>query len=164
MPGIGTFNLRLSEANSKPTEGTNMFHRDFNSPVKIMKFFFYLTDVGQENGPFTYVQGSNREMPIHWDRYHRWPDKEIESIYGKERVKHLTANVGDMIIGTTNGFHKGLKVQKGRRIMYTINFLVHPEMEGSRIETAKPRFHIRQEDYDKLSATQKPVADFLIRE
>ncbi len=162
-PGIGTFNLRLSEANNNQPSGTNMFHRDFNSPVKILKFFFYLNDVTEENGPFTYVEGSNREMPLHWGSYHRWPDQEIENVYGKDRVKHLTANLGDLLIATTNGFHKGLKLKSGNRTMFTINYLIHPEMEGARVESARPRFHIWQDDFENLPDHKKPVADFLIK-
>jgi len=163
VPGIGTFNLRLSEPTQNPLQGTNMFHRDFNSPVKLMKFFFYLTDVGPENGPFTYVQGSNREVPPNWSRYHRWPDEKIEEIYGADRVKNLTANFGDVIMATTNGFHKGLKIEQGRRIMFTINYLIHPEMEGARVESARPRFGIWTDDFNKLPESKKPVADFLIK-
>jgi len=163
VPGIGTFNLRRSEANGNRVCGTNMFHRDFNSPVKILKFFFYLNDVTEENGPFTYVEGSNREMPLHWDSYHRWPDHEIENVYGKNRIKFVTANVGDLLIGATNGFHKGLKLKNGDRTMFTINYLIHPEMEGSRPETARPRFHIWQDDFENLPDHKKPVADFLIK-
>lgn len=162
VPAIGTCNLRLSEPNDNNVEGTNMFHRDFNSPVKLMKFFFYLTDVGPKNGPFTYVQGSNREMIKNWSDYHRWPDSEIEKHYGKDRIKHLTANVGDVILGTTNGFHKGLKIEEGRRLMFTINFLVHPEIENADIKKEGKRFFIRKEDFDMLGKN-KPVADFLIK-
>tara|TARA_R110000851_G_scaffold45330_3_gene111095 strand:- start:5392 stop:6258 length:867 start_codon:yes stop_codon:yes gene_type:complete len=165
LPALGTCNLRRSFPTSNQAAGTGMFHRDFNSPVKIFKFFIYLDDVKLENGPFTYVEGSNREMPAnpHWSRYHRWPDNEIEKIYGKDRIKHLTADYGDLLMATTNGFHKGLKTQEGERIMFTINYLIHPEIEGGDIRTAKNRFFVKQTRVDSLPDWKKPVADFLIK-
>tara|TARA_R100000008_G_scaffold85492_1_gene75583 strand:+ start:197 stop:1063 length:867 start_codon:yes stop_codon:yes gene_type:complete len=165
LPGLGTCNLRKSFVTHNPPSGTNMFHKDFNSPVKILKFFVYLNDVGLKNGPFTYVEGSNRELPInpHWFKYHRWPDSEIEKVYGKDRIKHLTANYGDLLIATTNGFHKGLKIEEGERTMFTINFLIHPEIEGGDVRTAKNRFYVEQSRVDSLPAWKRPLADFLIK-
>ena len=165
LPGLGTCNLRRSFPTTNQPAGTNMFHRDFNSPVKILKFFVYLNDVKPNNGPFTYVEGSNQEMPAnpHWAQYHRWPDSEIEKIYGKDRIKHLTANYGDLLIATTNGFHKGLKIEEGERTMFTMNFLIHPEIEGGDVRTAKNRFYVKQSRVDDLPEWKKPIADFLIK-
>lgn len=165
LPGLGTCNLRKSFVNQNAPSGTGMFHRDFNSPVKILKFFIYLDDVKLENGPFTYVEGSNRQMPSnpHWSKFHRWSDKDIEKVYGSDRIKYLTANYGDLLIATTNGFHKGLKIQKGERYMFTINYLIHPEIEGGDIRTAKNRFYVKQSSVDALPEWKRPVADFLIK-
>ena len=165
LPGLGTCNLRRSFPTNNQPAGTNMFHRDFNSPVKILKFFVYLNDVKLDNGPFTYVEGSNREMPTspHWSQYHRWPDNEIQKIYGKDRIRYLTANYGDLLMATTNGFHKGLKIQEGERTMLTINYLIHPEIEGGDIRTAKNRFFVKQTRVDSLPKWKRPVADFLIK-
>ena len=165
LPGLGTCNLRRSfPTNNQPT-GTNMFHRDFNSPVKILKFFVYFGDIRLDNGPFTYVEGSNREMPAspHWSQHHRWPDNEIQKIYGKDRIKHLTANYGDLLMATTNGFHKGLKIRKGERTMFTINYLIHPEIDGGDIRTAKNKFYVKQSKVNSLPKWKRPVTDFLIK-
>ena len=62
------------------------------------------------NGPFTYVEGSNSKKPLSpfWLDYHRWSDEQIEQLYGKDKIIPLTANYGDLLIATTNGFHKGM--------------------------------------------------------
>jgi len=165
LPGLGTCNLRKSFVTSNTLSGTSLFHKDFNSPVKILKFFVYLNDVGLKNGPFTYVESSNRELPIqpHWFKYHRWPDSEIEKVYGKDRIKHLTANYGDLLMATTNGFHKGSQIEEGERTMFTINYLIHPEIENGDVSTAKNRFYVEQDMVDNLPAWKRPVADFLIK-
>ncbi len=164
MPGLGTCNLRKSFPTNNPPAGTNMFHRDFNSPVKLLKFFVYLNDVDINNGPFTYVEGSNRQVPAnpHWTQYHRWPDDQIEKVYGKNRIKYLTANYGDLLIATTNGFHKGLQIKQGERTMFTINYLIHPEIEGGNLSKAK-KFYVNQTTVDALPDWKKPVTDFLIK-
>lgn len=162
-PGIGTFNLRKSLANNLPAEGTNLWHRDFNSPVKLLKFFFYLDDVDENNGPFSYVEGSNNKMFEGWWLKHRWFDEELGQIYGHDKLKRLTAKKGDLLIATTNGWHKGEKLVSGTRSMLTINFLIHPELAGGVEQDESKRFKIRQEDFDNLPDWKKPVADFLIK-
>jgi len=161
IPAIGTSNLRQSYANNLPLTGTNLFHRDFNS-TKIMKFFFYLNDVNIDNGPFTYVEGSNKKMFKDWNIKQRWQDKELAEIYGEENIKHVTANVGDLLIGWTNGWHKGEKARKGSRMMLTINFVIHSELADGKEQPLS--FKIKKDFYDSLPEWKKPVADFLIKE
>jgi hypothetical protein len=163
IPGIGTFNLRKSLANNLPAEGTNLWHRDFNSPVKIIKFFFYLNDVDENNGPFSYVEESNNKMFNGWWLKHRWFDEELGQIYGNDKLKRLTAKKGDLLIATTNGWHKGEKLVSGTRSMLTINFLVHPELAGGVEQDESKRFKISQEDFNNLPDWKKPVADFLLK-
>lgn len=163
VPAIGTFNLRRSMANDLPPDGTYLFHRDFNSTVKILKFFFYLNDVNENNGPFTYVEGSNKKMFNGWWRKHRWTEAEMKQIYGDDKIRYLTANVGDVLMARTNGWHKGLKLKEGERTMLTLNYLVHPELASGVSQPPSKRFRIRKEFYDSLPEHKKPVADFLVK-
>ncbi len=176
FPGFGTQNLRYSHSNNSKEFGTCQFHRDFNSPVKVLKFFTYLNDVTMDNGPFTYVEGSHRRLPIGWNSKLRWKDKEIGSLYGADNVKNLTGKYGDLIMATTNGFHKGLPLKSGSRTLFTMNFLVHPELgqnenvdlthDGklTNIDGRNPystRFKVSKEFYEQLSADKKPLYDFM---
>jgi len=166
FPALGTSNLRLSTAEKSESKGTCMFHRDFNSPVKFIKFFTYLNDVTMENGPFTYVEASNREMPVqpHWSTHHRWPDETIESIYGKDRIKNITANYGDLLIATTVGFHKGLQLQKGSRLMLTLNYLVHPELGGQGIYGPPEQPHqVSMETFKSTKHPESGLYDFMTK-
>ena len=178
IPGFGTQNLRYSHSSNSKAFGTCQFHRDFNSPVKVLKFFTYLNDVTMDNGPFTYVEGSHRRLPWDWSRKLRWEDGEIESLYGADSVKNLTGKYGDLIIATTNGFHKGLPLKSGSRTLFTMNFLIHPEL-GQNIDVSKKskdgktlltldgdcpyskRFKISKEFYEQLSDDKKPLYDFM---
>jgi len=163
-PALGTTNMRLSTAQEGPPAGTNMFHKDFNSPVRFIKFFTYFNDVAMNNGPFTYVHGSNRELPSnpHWASAHRWPDEAIENIYGLEKIKNLTANYGDLIIATTNGFHKGLNLQEGSRLMLTLNYVIHPELGGQGFAEPPQKLHpVKNETYQNLNENNKYLYDFV---
>ncbi len=164
LPSLGTTNLRLSTSELSKEAGTCMFHRDFNSPVKLIKFFTYFNDVTMENGPFTYVESSNRQMPSspHWSTQHRWPNEPIEELYGKERIINLTANYGDLLIATTNGWHKGLPLQQGQRLMLTLNYIVHPELGGSGIHgPPQPSHRVSRELFDTIPEAKRGVYDYV---
>ena len=155
LPAIGTVNMKKTKLNNHQPADALLYHSDSNS-IKFLKFFFYLNDVDIDGGPFTYIQGSHKKKFFGWQEKYRWSDNEIEGAYGKESVKHLTANVGDLIICNVTGFHKGLKPRNKERTMYTVNYTIHPEYW-------KPiTFKIRKEDYERLSEEKKPVADFLL--
>ena len=177
FPGFGTQNLRYSDSINSRAAGTCQFHRDFNSPVKVLKFFTYLNDVTMDNGPFTYVEGSHRRIPADWGDKLRWENNEIETLYGATNVKNLTGKYGDLIIATTNGFHKGLPLKSDSRTLFTMNFLVHHEVgqtksvsgglhrlmdyyEGGDSPYSK-RFKISKEFYEQLSDDKKPLYDFM---
>ena len=161
IPGIGTTNLRLSRANNLEPAGTNMYHRDFNS-IKFIKFFTYLNDVSIDGGPFTYVEGSNSKLPQNWQFCHRWSDTQIEKLYGQDSVKPLTANYGDLIACTTNGFHKGALLEKGERLMLTLNYATHVELGDPGIYgVPNPRHQILKETYESTKDDKKALYDFM---
>ncbi|MGH2349902.1 MAG: phytanoyl-CoA dioxygenase family protein, partial [bacterium] len=134
MPAIGGLNLRKSYVNDIPEFDTLYFHVDPNSP-KFLKFFFYLNDVDINGGPFCYVRGSHRKRFRGWSGKGRWTPEEIERAYGKENMIYLTANVGDMIVADTNGFHRGTKVVSRDRVMLTVDYVIHQEFYGTQDES-----------------------------
>jgi hypothetical protein len=156
MPAIGTLNLRKSFANNLPDAQTTLFHCDRNSPY-MLKFFLYLDDVEEiDDGPFTYVEGSAYDKPIGWLENHRVPDKEIERIYGKEKIKPLTAKKGDVLTAITTGYHKGQKVVSKDRTMLTLNFVCGPEDWS-----AESYIDIKPETCRKIGQRNEPLIDFM---
>lgn len=155
-PAVGTFNLRKTFVNTLPDQATQLYHCDKNS-IKLLKFFVYLNDVGPFDGPLTIVEGSHRRKPDTWESKYRWTDKEIEELY-PGLVRNIEAKAGDLIIGATTGFHKGLKPIANERSMLTVNYTIHPE-------NWKPiTFKMRQADYLGLPEEKKPLTDFLRKE
>jgi len=156
VPAIGTLNLRKSFANDLNSENTTMYHVDPNSPY-FFKAFVYLKDVlSPEDGPFTYVEGSVNNKPDNLLERYRWEDQDIESFYGKDKIKHLTGKKGDIIIAMTNGFHKGQKCTKNDRELLTIDYVCHPDSWNT-----KSHMSISNESFLNLPLTKVPMADFL---
>lgn len=155
VPAIGGCNLRKSFVNDIAEFDTLHFHADPNSP-KFLKYFFYLNDVDLNGGPFCYVRGSHHERFRGWRSKYRWTHEEIARVYGEERIVHLTANRGDMVIADTNGFHRGTKVRSADRLMLTIDYVIHTEFDG-----AQAPFKIGERAHAALSAKQQAAADLL---
>ena len=157
IPSLGTFNLKRSLVSNLPPKDAQLYHCDSNS-IKILKFFFYLTDVDMDGAPFTYIKGSHKEKFSGWNRKYRWEPKEIEEIYGQERVLHATGKVGDLVMANTTGFHRGYPPVSSERLMLTVNYVIHPEYW-------KPiTFKVRRPDHNRLPNWKKPLTDFVIKE
>ena len=145
--GLGTCNLRRSVLTNQVDRSTTLFHRDNNSR-NFIKMFFYLNDVDINGGPFTYVEGSHIDRrESGWSPGSRWTDEIIVSLYGNDRIKHLTANKGDLIVANTTGFHKGLKCKERERRMLTLNFTTEVEKFG--------KFKMSRHKYEDLSEEDK---------
>jgi hypothetical protein len=96
------------------------YHYDLDT-LRWLKVLYYLNDVGTENGPHMYVEGSQRPgakspelLKRHYDRI---PDEDILAHqHGAERM--FVGPAGSVAIGDTRAWHKGLHVQQGYRLMF----------------------------------------------
>lgn len=154
VPAVVTANLRTTHITKHGPDSVLLWHTDRNCP-KLLKFFFYMNDVGEDDGPFTYMEGSDNDKPLAVDSKNRWTDDEVLGIWSKDRIVKLTANFGDVIVCNTRGMHKGSIPTNKQRTMFTVNYAVHSE------KWAGPSFKIRQDDYDKLTELEKRSADLL---
>jgi hypothetical protein len=163
VPAISSVpNLRLSFANDyyKPGEHhpvigeTQSYHVDTGSP-KMLKMFFYLNDVDDEGGPFTYVQESYERRHSGWNKQYRVSDREIEALYQNDKIRRVTGEVGELVIANTNAFHKGLKPEKTDRMMLTLNFNIHEE------NFRKQNIKVKKEMIENLEDIKKPLIDFM---
>lgn len=113
---------------------------------RFLKFFIYLTDVGEDDGPNVIVQGSeelnyqlwqNRgwlkeHTPDLWPVIHNYytfvhgnqfkTDTEIEFAYGKDKVVPNIGPAGLGFLGNTKGFHKGALPISRPRLMLMVMF------------------------------------------
>jgi hypothetical protein len=103
------------------SEAAQLFHFDMDG-VRWLKFFFYLTDVGPENGPHVYVRGTHRCKPALFFEDRRFSDEEIASHFAAQDVVTLTAPAGTVFVGDTRCLHKGQPVREGCRLLLQIEF------------------------------------------
>lgn len=104
----------------KDAFSTQMHHRDPEDHY-LIKTFFYLKDVAEENGTFCFVTKSHKDS---WNSYSKivHTDEEIAKLYPNSEVKKLAGPAGSLVLADPNGFHKGLKPQKGYRALITVYY------------------------------------------
>jgi len=155
LPYLAGINLRKSYRNHLPEFDTLNFHSDPDSP-KFLKFFFYLNDVGEEDGPFCFVKGTVRKKHSGWMKKYHWTYDEMKKLYRESNITLLTANEGDMIIADTNGFHRGTKVTRNDRCMLTVDYCVYKDGNFP----AK-KFKISKSALERMSEKQRICAEDL---
>ena len=129
--------------NEEPEEAEN-FHRD-NDSIRFLKFFLYLTDVGDEHGPHKFVVGSHREGKLLERR--RLTDVEVEGAFGVERIKTMTGMAGDAFMEDTWGVHKGQLPLAGPRLLAQFRYSIMPSVFRSPLIVEPMR------DYDQQRVT-----------
>ncbi len=154
QPVIDVMSMWWHTAFSKEPDpdAAQYWHFDMDR-IKWLKFFIYLTDVGPENGPHSFVVGSHKTGGIPKTLlakgYSRLTDKEVESSYPSDSIKEFTAPRGTILAEDTRGLHKGKHVFSGDRLILQLQFSnslfggCYPPSQFSRFlhEPLKQRVH-----------------------
>ncbi len=112
---------------SPDSEAAQLYHFDMDR-IRWLKVFIYLTDVGPDDGPHTFVLGSHRTRGIPTKMlskgYARLDDDDVLQCFGKEKCVELCAPRGSLIVEDTRGLHKGNVVKPGgkSRLMLQLQF------------------------------------------
>ncbi|WP_407315688.1 phytanoyl-CoA dioxygenase family protein [Pseudomonas sp. nanlin1] len=124
-----TFPVLASEADRE--KHAHVYHFDLDD-LKFVKFFFYLTDVGAEDGPHVYVKSSNRIIKYenNFFKSKRFTDKEIEDAYGEENIISVIGPAGSCLIEDTITVHKGLTPVGQPRLILQFEYAIntYPEI------------------------------------
>lgn len=118
-------------------EEAENFHRD-NDSIRFLKFFLYLTDVGEANGPHVFVAGSQASGKLRVRR--RLTDEEVESAFGAD-VLRMTGRAGDAFIEDTYGIHKGQLPMEGCRLLVQFRYSLTETIFRSPVIVAGPQQH-----------------------
>lgn len=99
------------------------YHFDLDD-WRMLKFFFYLTDVDETAGPHVYVRGSHRRRRLK----HQLtllvghPAGEVLDFYGKENAQALIGSAGFGFVEDPFGFHMGTVATQKPRLMMEVGF------------------------------------------
>jgi hypothetical protein len=104
------------------SSAAQQFHFDYDYPA-FVKFFVYLTDVGPNDGPFTYIEGTHRAKP-RWADGRRSDDELLDELGLGERQRSLTGPAGTLIAADTSGYHKGTPVRERPRLILEAEYAV----------------------------------------
>jgi hypothetical protein len=106
-------------------EAAQLYHFDMDR-IKWLKFFIYLTDVEEKNGPHTFIAGSQKSggtpLKLLSKGYSRLTDKAVEECYRSKDVISFAAPRGTIIAEDTRGLHKGAHVREGDRLVLQLQF------------------------------------------
>jgi hypothetical protein len=108
-------------AKEASSQAAQLFHFDMDR-FKFIKFFFYLTDVGPDNGPHCFISGTHKNLPDNLWKDGRIPDAEIFSSFAPKDILEITGPKGTIIAVDTRGLHKGKVLRSGERLLFQIEF------------------------------------------
>ncbi|SDA99628.1 phytanoyl-CoA dioxygenase family protein [Sinorhizobium sp. NFACC03] len=99
------------------------FHFDLDD-WRMLKFFFYLTDVDADAGPHVYVRGSHnrRRIKHQLTLLVGHPADEVLGFYGEDSAVTLTGNAGTGFVEDPFGFHMGTLAKQSPRLMMEVGF------------------------------------------
>jgi hypothetical protein len=122
----------VTVTHSGPAEGalrfSQLWHRDYDD-TRVVKLFVYLTDVGDEDGPFTFLPGPYSDRVGFSARSHR-PDAAIAARTDLgAAVRMIAPRLSAFLVETSRCLHMGSRVAPGHhRLMYTATFISSPRI------------------------------------
>ena len=112
-----------SEAADK--KAAQWWHFDMDRP-KWIKFFIYLTDCNQQNGPHCIIKRTHKNFSVPWkirkNGYSRISDDIINKNFLESDITEIIAKKGTLLIEDSRALHKGKKLEKGNRLMFQLQF------------------------------------------
>lgn len=152
-----------------PAIQSQQWHRDIGNKT-YPKIFVYLSDVGEEDGPFIYLKGS--QMHGRW--YHLFPqinphtnalgriqDADIEKSPMQADIVKCTGRAGTLVFADTAGIHKGGYSTRNPRFASIITFYSHKSLERRKY---KSRHFTYPADFnEQIRLLSKPVQSALKR-
>ena len=119
--------LNLPEADLPDPTASQLWHRDYEDK-KLMKVFFYFTDVDEGNGAFSLVESTHfgssdsNVFPTKPPLGVTVASDIINRHFGLSRVKKISTKRLTIAIADTSGLHRGGYCTTGDRFLFTSTF------------------------------------------
>lgn len=107
------------------SKNAQLYHQD-KEFIKFVKVFIYLNDVDENNGAHAYVAGSCKDYEEKVDEKYqissRVSDDFIAEKYEEDKIVYMKGKKGTILLEDTSGFHKGVPVLKGHRLLLQMEY------------------------------------------
>ena len=125
-PILTNIGIAVSYPTQKPkTEYAQLYHFDLDR-IKWLKFFVYLSDVNEKDGPHCYIKGTHKVFSKPYELvkrgYKRLEDKELFKYINKDYEQIMLGPKGTVFVGDSSAFHKGLNPIEKKRIMLQLEY------------------------------------------
>jgi hypothetical protein len=128
-----SFPADLATPDMRALHSQDNFHFDLDN-WRAIKFFFYMTDVGPENGPHIYVRKGHRNRPMRdqLSPFRSQSSQQIYAKYGRDNLAVILGPAGTGFVEDPYGFHTGTAVTGAPRLMLDIEYGVSrtPQADG----------------------------------
>lgn len=129
MRGEISWGFPVPNSQAEKVKTARVYHCDIND-FKTIKFFFYLTDVGEGSGPHVYLKGTHQTRQFG----HQWigqgcaavDDQTLVQTYGRDRIQVVTGPAGTGFAGDPYCLHKGTVPKDKSRLLLQLEFGIHP--------------------------------------
>ena len=99
-----------------------LYHYDLDRP-RFLKIFFYLVDVGMDNGPHAYVKRTHLRKKRPMRDVRRFSDEEVASLHPAGDLFDAIGPQGTMVVADTRGLHKGTPLVAGSRLILQFEYV-----------------------------------------
>jgi hypothetical protein len=125
-PALHSIGAWLNYPTETPAASSQLWHHD-PEDLKLVKVFIYLEDVGEENGPFTYVPkthpfGRKVLEADKLEKKERLGNDQISGLFPPEDWRVCTGPALTMVLADTLGYHRGGKPSAGTRTLITFTY------------------------------------------
>ena len=110
----------VTDAKKHSAAAAQEYHFDMDH-LKFVKFFFYLTDVHERNGPHCFVRGTHKNLPRKFLKRGRFSDQDVEDSFPNDSLE-LKGKKGTLIGVDTRGLHKGKILTADSRLLFQVQF------------------------------------------
>lgn len=121
------------------------WHRD--AFFRQFKAIIYLSDVGEENGPFQFIKDSYKPRQVCLDIWkaglgymqYRLSESEVDKIIdgAADRLKTYPAKAGTLILVDTSSIHRGMPIRLGTRYALTNYYFPEQHIDAALLEKFK---------------------------